>query len=71
MKHQVKPQQRSIDVVKMEIAALKRLIEVRERWLNKPENRLRSTYHAVYRDTLDMAGKLDELNDELGQLVKY
>lgn len=71
MKNQVKTQQHSIDVVKMEISALKRLIEVRERWLNKPENRLRSTYIAVYKDTLDMVDKLEELNEELQQLVNY
>lgn len=69
MKFQVKTQQRSIDVVKMEISALERLIEIREQWLSKKENKLRNTYVAVYKDTLNMIDKLEELKEELQQLV--
>lgn len=71
MKYQVKTQQRSIDVVKMEISALKRLIEVREQWLSKTENKQRNTYVTVYKDTMDMIDKLEELKEELQQLVNH
>lgn len=71
MKHQKSNNRRSIETVKNEIKTLRRIIEARERWLNNPENRKRSTYVAVYKDTLALSEKLEELHEELKQMVNY
>lgn len=52
-------------VIETEIRALDNLIDRRQMWLNKPENKLRKTYQAVLQDTLEMECKLLELRKEL------
>jgi hypothetical protein len=64
----ISPAERSREIVKGEIAALKQLIEHRNRWLAMPENRKRHTYEAVKRDTEDMIWRYRELVFELESL---
>lgn len=59
---------RTAAAVQGEINALETLIIRRNEWLNKEENRLRTTYSAVAADTEAMRVKVDELKRELNAL---
>lgn len=59
---------RTAAAVQGEINALETLISRRNEWLNKEENRLRTTYSAVAADTEAMRVKVDELKQELDAL---
>ena len=59
---------RTAAAVQGEINALETLISRRNEWLNKEENRLRTTYSAVAADTEAMRVKVDELKRELNAL---
>lgn len=59
---------RTAAAVQGEINALETLISRRNEWLNKEENRLRTTYSAVAADTEAMRVKVDELKRELDAL---
>jgi hypothetical protein len=56
---------RKPNVIKGEISAMENLITRRHMWLNKPENKLRTTYKAVLKDTEEMEDKLTALRAEL------
>jgi predicted nucleic acid-binding Zn-ribbon protein len=60
---------RTASAVQGEINALQTLISRRNEWLNKEENRLRTTYSAVAADTEAMRVKIDELKRELDSLL--
>ena len=60
---------RTAAAVQGEINALETLISRRNEWLNKEENRLRTTYSAVAADTEAMRVKVDELKRELDSLL--
>jgi predicted ATPase len=47
------------------IKSLKKLIAKRDIWLDKPENKRRSTFIAVLNDTKDMREKLKDLQERL------
>lgn len=57
-------------VIENELASLNLLILKRNIWLNKQENSLKSTYKAVYNDTLQMVEKLKDLKSELSEVKK-
>lgn len=59
---------RTASTVQGEINALETLISRRNEWLNKEENRMRTTYSAVAADTEAMRVKVDELKRELDAL---
>jgi len=61
---------RNIDIVKNEIDRLRTLICKRTEWLNKPENKMRSTYNVILKDTRELIEHLDELEHELQQYLK-
>lgn len=65
----IKQAERKASLVEMEIRALETLIERRHIWLQKPNNRQRSTYAAVRNDTAEMMKRLMELNDELDEIL--
>ena len=56
---------RKAEVIEIEIEALGNLIDRRHAWMNKAENKMRRTYDAIVKDTLEMECKLLELNKEL------
>ncbi len=57
--------------IQNEISRLRALIEKREKWLNDPANRMRSTWLAVQRDTMQMIDELEELENQLIQLSNH
>lgn len=60
---------RDIDIINAEIIRLRELVAKRNEWLNKPENKMRSTYKAVLQDTRDIIEHIKELENELQQLI--
>ncbi len=66
----IDPAQRPAEVVELEAKALGTLVERRHEWLNEPNNRLRSTYSSVKRDTAEMERRLAELAEELENALK-
>lgn len=56
---------RSKDTFQREVNSLRRLIGIRRRWLNNPDNKHRKTYNEVVRDTDEMKSTLVELQEEL------
>jgi hypothetical protein len=52
-------------VLEQTIESMEKLISKREVWLNKPENKKRTTFLAVLRDTRDMREKIEDLRDKL------
>lgn len=59
---------RKIEVVELEVTALKSLIEKREKWLSDPINRKKRTYEAVNKDTASMLTKYKELVEEMNEI---
>ncbi len=55
-------------ILKQEIQSLELLIDRRTQWLSKSENKRKSTYGAVMRDTKDMEEKLEDLKLDLKEL---
>lgn len=62
---------RDIISVKNDIARISALIDKREKWLNDPVNRLRGTWMAVHKDTLQLIEQLQELEYELQYLSQH
>jgi len=62
---------RSIDIVKMEINKIHAIIQKRNEWLAQPENKMRSTYRVVLKDTQELVEYLKELEKELQQLINH
>lgn len=62
--------QRKPAIITNEINALDRLICRRLMWLNKPENKGKSTYQAVKLDTDQMEINLEDLRIELRAIVE-
>jgi len=62
------PQQNQMLIKKLEINSLSMLIARRENWLNKPENKMRSTFGAIANDTRLMRDRLSEYRNELEKL---
>lgn len=60
----VKPGQRSLQVINDERKALQNLIDRRWMWLNLPVSKMKRTYSAVLKDTQEMEARLKELNQE-------
>jgi len=52
-------------MIKGEISSLEVLISRRHAWLNKPDNKLRTTYTAILKDTTEMEDNLVALREEL------
>lgn len=59
---------RNKKIVKTEIRTLSDLIDKREKWLNDPNNKNRSTYSAVKLDTLEMEEKKHALIEEFNNM---
>ena len=55
-------------ILEHEILSLEILIDRRTAWLSKAENKRKSTYNAVLRDTKEMEEQLDDLHDQLTEL---
>jgi len=64
----IDPAQRTALQVQMEAKALSKLIERRNEWLNKPENKNSAKFSEVKMDTVDMTIKYQELIDELKEI---
>jgi hypothetical protein len=71
MKTQTIKKTRDIIAIKNDISRIRSLIENREKWLNDPVNRMRSTYMAVHKDTMQLLEQLQELEDELDYATKH
>jgi len=71
MKTYEKQNLRDVMSIKNDITRIKALIEKREKWLNDPVNRMRSTYMAVHKDTMQLLEQLQELEDELDYATKH
>lgn len=58
----------SVEALELDVLVLAKLVGRRMEWLDKPENRLRSTYQAIAEDTRRMnerlAAMLKELEEE-------
>ncbi len=52
-------------MIKGEITSLEVLISRRHAWLNKPDNKLRTTYPEILKDTNEMEDNLITLREEL------
>ena len=57
-------------IIENEIRALMNLVDRRDMWLNKAENKLRRTYPAVRKDTNEMKEKLRDLRKELEEVTQ-
>lgn len=64
----VKTIARNKRIIQSEIDSLSELIRKRNEWLKKPENKMRRTYSAVKKDTIEMEEKLSDLNEDLNNL---
>lgn len=64
---EVKDKRSTIEPLIMEIEAVDRLVKLRHDWLNKTENKLRSTYQAIAEDTRKIEIRLQELRREYYQ----
>ncbi|MDD4747130.1 MAG: hypothetical protein PHW19_07600 [Salinivirgaceae bacterium] len=60
---------RPLDNVKRELEQILNTIESRMVWLNKEENRMRSTYSVVASDTRRMIEKSDDLKREIEYII--
>jgi len=69
MKTNKKTIPRDIDIINAEIIRLRELVIKRNDWLNKPENKMRSTYKAVLQDTRDIIEQIKELEYEFQQII--
>lgn len=67
---EVKERRSTIDALILDIWALDRLIKKRQEWLNRPENKMRSTYCAIAADTQRMVERLNFLKRELDNETK-
>jgi len=61
---------RKPNVIEGEINALRKLITRRHMWLQKTENKMRTTYPAIKKDTDEMEINLFELEDEFKESQK-
>lgn len=57
-------------IIEDEIRRLMNLVDRRDMWLNKAENKLRRTYSAVLKDTNEMKEKLRDLRKELEEVTQ-
>ena len=65
----VKTISKSLPLIDAEIRAMNALINKRVTWLEKPENRMKSTFNAVNKDTEEMRQKREDLENEKNDLL--
>jgi hypothetical protein len=66
----ISPSERTMDMVQAEANALEQLIERRNEWLNKPDNKHSPAFEATKKDTLTMVWRHSELLNEISQFEK-